>query len=191
MTVKRDVTSVESFSGHYLDYLNPRAEDIELDDIARGLSLTHRFAAQLNRRYSVAEHAVYVRDIVVERGHPELALPALHHDDHEAYLGDWPSPLKYVIEQQAPGLIKKLARDIDVAICAKFGIDIELLKHPIVKEADEYAMRREASTLKYSHGVGPHWGYTEALLPLAGIGWGEDRAEREFLKAHREEMERR
>lgn len=188
MTVKRDVTSVESFCGHYLDYLDPRPECIELDDIARGLALTHRFGSQINKRYSVAEHAVYVRELVIEWGHPGLAFAALHHDSHEAYLGDWPSPLKFVIESQAPGLLKKLARDIDVAICEKFGIDLDLLRHPVVKEADEYAMRREAATLKYSHGTGPHWGYAEALKPLAGIGWGEDRAEREFLKAHRTEM---
>lgn len=150
-------------------------------------SMTY-FAEGFAAHNSVAEHAVYVRDLVIERGHPELGFPALHHDSHETYLGDWPSPLKYVIEMQAPGLLKKLARDIDVAICAKFGIDVDLLKHPVIKEADEYAMRREAATLKYSHGVGPHWGYTEALMPLAGIGWGEDRAEREFLKAHRQEM---
>lgn len=190
MSARRDVTSVETFSGHYLDYLAPQPEDIELHDIARGLSLTHRFAAQIAHRYSVSEHALYVRNRVIERGHPELAFAALHHDSHEAYLGDWPSPLKCVVEARAPGLFDELAGKIDQAICAKFGIDAELMHHPVVKEADEYALRREAATLKYSHGIGPHWRYRKALAPLADIGWSEGRAAREFIRAHREEAQR-
>lgn len=179
------VTSVEAFSGHYLDYLDPRPENIEVDDLARGLSLHPRFVGQINHGYSVAEHAVYVRQLVIDNGNPELGFAALHHDSHEAYLGDWPSPLKFVIDQRAPGLFKELAGAIDAAICAKFGIDIDWFHHPLVKEADEYAMRREAATLKHSHGAGAHWDYDEPLLPLAGIGWSGQRAEREFLKAHR------
>lgn len=184
MTVTRDRTNVESFSGSFLDYLNPTPDQIELDDIVRGLATECRFGGQVNTFYSVAEHALYVRRLVIENGHPELGFPALHHDSHEAWLKDWPSPLKYVIEQQAPGLLRGIARSIDEAVAIKFGIDPDLMKHPVIKDADEYAMRREAATLKYSHGTGEHWGYDEALPPLAGIGWSWQRAERQFLNAH-------
>lgn len=194
-TLNRTVTSVETFSGNFLDYLDPQADLIELADIARGLSLTHRFAAQITRGYSVAEHAVYVRNLLIEDGHVELAFAGLHHDSHEAYLCDWPSPLKHVFRMAGAGeqvdLLERLADVLDVVIGERFGIDVELFQHPILKEADEYAMRREAATLKYSHGIGPHWGYTEALCPLAGIGWSPDHAEREFLRAHEEELKRR
>lgn len=179
---KRKVSSVESYCGHYLDYLDPRPEHIELEDIARGLSQVCRFAGQTTRFYSVAEHAVYVRSLVIEAGHPELGLAALHHDSHEAYLGDWPSPLKFVFDSDR---LRALSHAIDEVICMRFlGLMPEDLKDPVVKQMDTLAMRREAATLKYSHGVGDHWGYTEALRPLVGIGWSPDRAEREFIKAH-------
>lgn len=178
------VSSVETFCGHFLDYLNPQPDQIELEDIARGLSQVCRFAGQTTRWYSVAEHAVYVRSLVIEAGHPELGFAALHHDSHEAYLGDLPSPLKLVLDSE---LLRRLSHSIDVALCWRFGLESDSLKHPIVKEMDTLAMRREAATLKYSHGVGPHWGFSTPTLSLAGIGWSPDRAEREFIKAHLEE----
>lgn len=178
---KRMVSSVETYCGHYLDYLDPRAEHIELEDIARGLSQVCRFAGQTNRFYSVAEHAVYVRSLVIDAGYPELGFAALHHDSHEAYLGDWPSPLKFVFDSDR---LRELSHAIDMAICDRFGVCPHELKHPVIKQMDTLAMRREAATLKYSHGVGDHWGYDTALQSLAGVGWSHDRAEREFLKAH-------
>jgi hypothetical protein len=183
---RREVTAVESYCGHYLDYLDPRPEHIELEDIARGLSQICRFAGQTNRFYSVAEHAVYVRSLVIEAGYPELGLAALHHDSHEAYLGDWPSPLKYALDDAR---LREMAYNIDAAICLRLGYGLcpSAFHHPLVKEMDTLAIRREAATLKYSHGVGEHWGYETPLLSLAGIGWDHDKAEREFLKAHREE----
>lgn len=183
---RKFVTCVESYSGHFLDYLNPKAEDVELEDIARGLSQVCRFAGQTTRFYSVAEHAVYVRQLVIAAGYPELGLAALHHDSHEAYVGDWPSPLKFVFDSE---LLRSITRGIDGAICEKLGIgEPELLKDPIIKEMDTLAMRREAATLKYSHGVGDHWGFDEPMIPLAGTGWDHDRAEREFMRAHAEEL---
>lgn len=187
MTVTKDRTNVESFSGLFLDYLNPQPEQITIDDVARGLSTTCRFAGQVNRFYSVAEHGCYVRQLVIEAGRPDLSFAALHHDSHEAWLGDWPSPLKHVFDSD---LYRSIARNIDGAIAQRFGID-EDFKHPAIKQADEYAMRREAATLKYSHGAGEHWGYDEPFLPLAGIGWFPDKAEREFLRAHQEEISAR
>lgn len=184
----RNVTSVETFTGKYLDYLDPKPEQIELADIARGLSGINRFAAQINpRTYSVAEHAVYVRNLVIEEGYPECALAALHHDSHEAYMGDWPAPLKHTLGQ---GVFDQIADGIDDAICQKFNIYAPYMKGHIVKAMDNLALRREAATLKYSHGVGEHWGYDHALTPLAGIGWSPERAEWEFLRAHEEEMAR-
>lgn len=185
---RKFVTSVETYCGHYLDFFDPRPEMIELEDIARGLSQVCRFASQTNRFFSVAEHAVHVRRLVIEDGHPELGFAALHHDSHEAYVGDWPSPLKLVFEQLAPGALRTITRGIDSTIAARFSIDPDLFRHPVIKRLDLVAMRREAATLKYSHGVGPHWGFEEPMMSLAGVGWSHDRAEREFLSAHAEEM---
>lgn len=176
------VTSIETYSGHYLDYTNPQAEFIELADIARGLAQTCRFAGQTTRFYSVAEHAIYVAELVLDAGRQDLALAALHHDSHEAYLGDWPSPLKHTLGNRK---FEQSALSIDAAIATRFGFEAELFRHTVVKAADLLALRREAATLKFSHGVGPHWGFDAPEQPLAGIGWEPDEAERRFLKAHR------
>lgn len=174
-------TSIETYCGLYLDYLNPQPEQIELADIARGLAQTCRFVGQTTRFYSVAEHAIYVARRIAAIA-PELAFAALHHDSHEAYLTDWPTPLKHAIGEE---VFNTIADDIDWAISKKFGFATAAFgKVAAIKEIDENALRHEAATLKYSHGTGPHWGFDEALVPLAGIGWDMDEAERRFLEAH-------
>src|SRR5918996_968485 len=85
---------IDTASGVRLDLDNPRPEDVRIEDVAGGLSKVCRFAAQPLEYYSVAQHALLVQRLVVEAGHVELALVALHHDSHEAYLCDIPKPLK-------------------------------------------------------------------------------------------------
>src|SRR5215211_3245285 len=85
---------IDTASGVRLDLDHPRSEDIRIEDVAGGLSKVCRFGAQALEYYSVAQHALLVRRLVEEGGYPELALAALHHDSHEAYLCDIPSPLK-------------------------------------------------------------------------------------------------
>src|SRR3712207_997946 len=85
---------IDTASGMRLDLDNPRPEDIRIEDVAGGLSKVCRFGAQAREYYSVAQHALLVQRLLVEAGRPELALVALHHDSHEAYLCDIPTPLK-------------------------------------------------------------------------------------------------
>ena len=173
---------LETLMGHYVDYLNPQYDQIDLTDIARGLAHTCRYAGQTTRYYSVAEHAVYVRQLVIEMGHPELALAALHHDSHEAYLGDWPSPLKMAIGE---GVFELLADRLDRAIGLALGLNWRLFKHDVVKKADYQALMSEAATLKPSRGVGPHWNNDVVHTPVPGAGLPPEYAERLFVEAHR------
>lgn len=176
----RTVTSsIETYSGKFLDYLDPQPEQIELVDIARGLAFECRYGRQVTTFYSVAEHALLVCSLVP----PELQLAALHHDSEEAYLGDLTKPLKWALDASK---IKDIADYIKQAVAEKFGIDYELMNDKRVKEADVYALRREAATLKWSHGTGEHWGWDEALAPLPGIGLSPTEAERAFIAKHEE-----
>jgi 5'-deoxynucleotidase YfbR-like HD superfamily hydrolase len=173
--------TLETYLGRYVDYNNPRPEDICLTDVARQLAHTCRFAGAVSRFYSVAEHAILVRNLVIDAGHPELALAALHHDSHEAYLGDWPTPLKLAVGATA---LNELQAKFDVAIAKAFTIDVNTFTSHVVKMTDHEALLREAASLKPSRGVGEHWSNYEARAPIAGAGLPPEYAERLFVQAH-------
>jgi hypothetical protein len=178
--------SIETYTGHYLDLVNPSAEDVLLEDIAVALSNICRYAGAVTKFYSVAEHAVRVSKLAQQEGADVLTqMLCLHHDDHEAYMGDITTPLKRVIRKEAPGILEDIASNLDSAIYESFG-----LPHPtreqqeVIDHCDITALYREAATLKYSHGRGDHWGRHEYVRPYAGIGWTPSKAEQTFLKRH-------
>ena len=181
MPANRDVTSVETYSGQYVDLLNPDPKTIRLEDIAIGLANTARFAGQTTRFYSVAEHAVRVSRIVPTPW-------ALHHDSHEAYIGDIIAPLKKVLRDRAPGVLAEIANALDFAIMDALGMDRIQDRNMLVriKTADDAAMYAEASALKWSHGTGEHWLNDKPWVAPADIGWSPERAVRKFIERHEE-----
>lgn len=100
-------------SGKHFDYADPQPDQIDIDDIADGLSRECRFAGQCHSFYSVAEHSELASYIVP----PELALEALLHDASEAYCKDIPMPLKVMLPDY-----KSIERRVDQAIRDKFGL---------------------------------------------------------------------
>ena len=91
---------IDTASSERLTLATPGPEDIRIEDVAGGLSKVCRFVAQAREYYSVAQHALLVRKLVVESGHPELAVVALHHDSHEAYLATYPPPQEEDLRDQ-------------------------------------------------------------------------------------------
>jgi hypothetical protein len=81
---------MQTYAGRHFYPLDPRADEMFIDDIAHSLSLSGRFAGHCLNFYSVAEHCVHASHIVP----PEHALTALMHDATEAYLVDVPRPIK-------------------------------------------------------------------------------------------------
>lgn len=84
--------------------LEPRAEDVVIEDIAHHLSNLCRFTGAVRKFYSVAQHCVLASrcfaDLVREAGGSRLevvvaGLYGLGHDGSEAYLIDLPRPLKH------------------------------------------------------------------------------------------------
>jgi 5'-deoxynucleotidase YfbR-like HD superfamily hydrolase len=185
VVAKRNVHELETYTGHYVDLLNPDPATICVEDIANHLANICRFGGAVTRFYSVAEHAVRVSRLVP----CGLELAGLHHDSHEAYMGDIIAPLKTVFKEAAPGVLEQIALQLDGAIEQALGIWLAVpnsVEHDAVKRADDEAMFHEAAALKYSHGRGEHWGNDEYFKPYAGIGWSPAKAEREFLKRHHE-----
>ena len=86
-------------SGRRLDLLNPSPMDIEIEDIAHGLSFVARWNGQTFGKfpYSVAEHSVFVEKLFFKINpqiSPKWRLAALLHDAPEYVIGDMISPVK-------------------------------------------------------------------------------------------------
>jgi len=132
-------------------YLNdPQPDDIHIEHIAHALANQCRWTGHVKSFYSVAQHCIDVSYIVG----PELALTALVHDASEAYIGDISTPLKWLLEAEAPGLIKGIEDKIHRAIADKFGTIYPY--PPEVKHADMVAAameRRDLLTDWDQHGI--------------------------------------
>lgn len=109
-------TTVQTFLGVKFDPLHPDIRDINIIDIAHGLSQLCRFNGQTKTFYSVAQHSV----IVASHVRPEHRKHALLHDASEAYLTDLPTPLKRLPEfkpyRDAEAYLQRL-------IYTAFGLD--------------------------------------------------------------------
>lgn len=127
---------IRTFSGIYIDPLNPKPELINIEDIAHALSMQCRFGGHLPRFYSVAQHSVMVADLV----DPENKLAALLHDASEAYLLDIPRPVKSRLTNY-----KKIQRGLMRVIAKKFGFKYPL--HQSVHDTDEAMLRWEWDAL--------------------------------------------
>jgi 5'-deoxynucleotidase YfbR-like HD superfamily hydrolase len=125
----------QTFTGKQFWPLDPKAEEVDLMDIAHSLASQPRFNGHCITFYSVAQHSVLVSKIVP----PSQALAALFHDASESYTGDIISPLKRFL----PPEFKQIELNIDHAIFKKFNIDIETIDHAAIKKADKIALVTE------------------------------------------------
>jgi 5'-deoxynucleotidase YfbR-like HD superfamily hydrolase len=182
---------IDTASGVRLNLDNPHPEDIRIEDVAGGLSKVCRFGAQALEYYSVAQHALLVQRLVVEAGYPELALVALHHDSHEAYLGDIPTPLKKKISADT-NVYRQASRALDVAISEAYGFKCPEEDSPeqmAIKRADDQALLIEAARLLPDGGAALRQDRGVGDDELEGLALLEDplppaEAETQFLQAH-------
>src|ERR1044072_914589 len=132
--------AIEAQSGAMFDFNAPSSSDVDINDVALALGNTCRFGGHVKKFYSVAEHACVVSDLVRSGFDAELAYAALHHDSHEAYLGDVPTPLKRKIKALAPGVWEDFEDGIDASVAEAFGIEQALFGHDSVRAADSSAL---------------------------------------------------
>jgi hypothetical protein len=84
-----------TYSGLYMDPLNPKPEDISILDIAHALSMLTRANGHFSQFFSVAQHSINCAEEARARGYsPRVVLGALLHDAGEAYLADITRPVK-------------------------------------------------------------------------------------------------
>ncbi|SLN40270.1 hypothetical protein ROA7450_01928 [Roseovarius albus] len=143
-------------SGRRLDLLDPTPVDIEIEDIAHGLSFVARWNGQTSGdfAYSVAEHSLLV-ETLYSRINPKAPvkwrLAALLHDAPEYVIGDMISPVKAAV---GPGY-DQLDGRLSAAIHIRFGLPATLpstVKKQI-KKADKISAWMEATKIA---------GFTEA-----------------------------
>ena len=127
------MTWLQTASGRAFHILNPRVEDVDIDDIAHALSHQCRFAGHSQSFYSVAQHSVLVSWLVP----PEHKLAALLHDSAEAYLADVPTPLKQVMLQY-----REIEQRVLRVIGDRFGVELVDLPR-CVHEADRIMLATE------------------------------------------------
>jgi len=128
--------SIATYSGKKINFRDIKVEDINLIDIAKGLSNECRFGGQCDKFYSVAQHSILVSYLVSK----ELALEALLHDAAEAYIKDFPSPLKKIMPDYV-----KLEKQFEKVIKEKFGLPQQ--KSAEIKGADLIMLATESRDL--------------------------------------------
>jgi uncharacterized protein len=137
-------------SGRRLDLLNPSPLDVEIEDIAHGLSRVSRWNGQTQgeQSYSVAEHSLLVERLVVELKDStpvKWRLAALLHDAPEYVIGDMISPFKAVIGEEYQAVESRLQGAIHI----RFGLpatlpdDVKVL----IKRADRISASLEATQI--------------------------------------------
>jgi len=137
-------------SGRRLDLLDPTPVDVEIEDIAHGLSFVARWNGQTmgDYAYSVAEHSILVEQIFTQVFSDEAdkwKLAALLHDAPEYVIGDMISPVKAAVGEDYGELDARLT----AAIHIRFGLPAKLpasIKKKI-KVADNISAWLEATQI--------------------------------------------
>lgn len=133
--------SIATWSGLEFFPLDPRAEDVRMDDIAHALSLKVRYTGQCEWLYTVGHHCLeVVRILRTWHATPEVQFIGLMHDAAEAYLPDVAAPLK-------PHLVGwyEIELRVERAIAERYALPLPRPRE--IKMADAEAFRRERVVL--------------------------------------------
>jgi hypothetical protein len=143
-------STIQLYTGGAFNFADPDSSVYDIDDIAFALARVARFNGHTSCMYSVAEHSMYVADILPR----ELAFQGLMHDAHEAFMGDISSPMKAHLGAFMYAFEDRVAH----AVRRRFGLPTKL--DPRVKVADYAALlaeRRDLLPSKDLHRVWDEW----------------------------------
>ena len=137
---------ISTFSGRRVYPLDPRPDEIAVEDIAHALSLVCRFTGHVRELFTVGQHSL----LVSLRCPPEHALWGLLHDASEAYLADVARPVK---RDPRFGFYREAEHRMMAAICERF--DSPMVEPSSVREADVRMLQTEKRDLLRPQ---PVWG---------------------------------
>ena len=141
--------------GRFIDLHDPNPDVIEFEEIARALSRQIRFCGLGRFKITVAEHSINVSNLALDFMRSQgrtldpavrpqvVALAALLHDAHEAYIGDTPRPVLDYYARRLPNFEAerdRLTAMLDAAILAKAGVpSLNQPERELVASADDHA----------------------------------------------------
>lgn len=162
----------QTYTGQQFYALDPRTDEIHLEDLIIGLSRENRYARQTIRPYYVAEHSVYVsiaagqlaRDMNLDASVVlDIERQGLLHDGSEAWIGDIPRPLK---RQRAMKAYRKIEAKWEHCVNERFNIVPTDLSSRLVKEADNRVVLDEIRELMNDPGMWQRTNRYPVLKPL-------------------------
>lgn len=151
--------------------LDPRPEEVFIDDIAHALSNVCRFGGHCRTFYSVAQHSYLVSKTCFAID----AMAGLLHDSQESFVGDMVRPLKHTDEMRT---YRDAEERVRLAIFQRFGLPSAIPDS--VKRADEVLLATEARDVMGGECAGK-WFLRAKPLPEIIIPWDPITAKRAFL----------
>jgi hypothetical protein len=145
----------QSYTGLALDLDAPRPEQFCLADVAHSLCTINRYGGHGAFPFWVGQHSIKVAEIVAATD-PAQALAALLHELEEPWIGDWSSPLKWLLRQRAPealALVAPIKRAGEIA----FGLAPHAVDSKLIKQADLIMLATERRDL-FGPSPRPDWG---------------------------------
>lgn len=135
-------TSLRTWSGRYVDLIDPQPSDINIEDIAHALAKICRFGGHIHEFYSVAEHSIHCARVADEVfGYDcDTQLQCLLHDAAEAYLGDVCRPLKAHLGNAYRAIEQRFEYVIGQAFACQIGTHVDRVRH--IDNAMLFAERR-------------------------------------------------
>jgi len=149
---------IQTFTGKSFYPLEPRAEDICIEDIAHALSNICRYTGHCKFFYSVAQHSVLVADILKTQGYSkETQFHGLMHDGTEAYLCDIAKPVK----NEIPHYVEH-EKKLETLIFDVFKINYDCWDAAVeaVHRADQIALATEIKYLMNN----PKWDWPVSAM---------------------------
>ena len=139
---------IQTFTGKAFYPLEPRPEEICIEDIAHALSIQCRFGGHSKKPYRIAQHCVLVSKYCDKKD----ALWGMAHDFSEAYIADVCSPVKRHKDFQ---FYRTTESRLMSAICKRFSLPSE--QPTSVTYSDELILAAEIRDLMGDLLPLPHW----------------------------------
>jgi len=164
---------IQTYTGKQFWPMEPDVANISIIDIAVSLSRINRFTGHTTYAYSVAQHSIYVSNILP----PEHQKWGLLHDAHEAYVNDMVSPVKKYFP-----LYQEIETKLMEAMAQRFDLTWPVPK--AIVEADYILLATEKRDIMRPSPA--PWGALPKPAPFKIEKWTCDKAYNQFIKRFEE-----